>query len=241
MTYFDIRMSTEKGPIIVAWNNSVHLKYFSRKQNPVKFKLTNFDNDIEFQTKLQWWSTEWNMFKKNEYFTLPNNSVVVDIGSGIGILPLLTYQYLKLENKKSTFYLIDRQQNSDITLDFTEGNVYGFFNHWEPLTNAISSNDMDKDCFKILDPVDIFPDQSDLILSRRSWCYHYPYSFYRDKMLSSLKVGGKLGLDVYNDSMQLEEISKDMNSDPIYRIDWTAVSTVTKQVRKISTCLWIRK
>jgi hypothetical protein len=66
MTYFDIRMSTEKGPIIVAWNNSVHLKYFSRKQNPVKFKLTNFDNDIEFQTKLQWWSTEWNMFKKNE-------------------------------------------------------------------------------------------------------------------------------------------------------------------------------
>jgi hypothetical protein len=60
-------------------------------------------------------------------------------------------------------------------------------------------------------------------------------------MLSSLKVGGKLGLDVYNDSMQLEEISNDMNSDPIYRTDWTSVSTVTKQVRKISTCLWIRK
>lgn len=240
MAYFDIKLSTDKGPIILAWSNSQHLKYFAMKQNPVKFKISK-DDDKLFQEKLQWWSAEWNTFSKIGYFDLPNNARIIDVGSGIGILSLLIHRYLKLQDKNSICYLLDNQQNDTITQDFTDGCSYGFFNHWEPLHNAISTTNLNKDCFKLLNLFDQFPDQTDLIISRRSWCYHYPYQFYRDRMLNSLKIGGKLCLDVYDVHNQIKEISNDMNSEPVYKINWKSISSVTSQSRNISTCMWVRK
>jgi len=231
---FAINIITEYGPIDLKWIDSEFFKRYSISQNPQKFP-----KNIDFSNALKWWNFEWRKLVATKVFDLNNNSVVVDVGSGIGIISLILQQYLQLQKKESMHYMVDRQQGNLIELDFADGNAYGFFNHWEPLENILQSPSMSSNKFKILDPNDAWPTSVDLIFSRRSWCYHYPYSTYRNNVIETLKPGGKLFVDAFHNDSVLETISKDMNSEPIYRLDWKSTSSITGTVRDIATCLWI--
>lgn len=235
---FSINIISEYGPIRLQWIDTEFFKRYSISQNPQKFLGSYSLSDQEFSNSLKWWNFEWRKLVATKVFDLDNNSTIIDVGSGIGIISLILQQYLQLQEKQSIHYLVDRQQGNKVELDFASGEHYGFFNHWEPFKNALSSTVLDPDKFKILDPKDQWPTNVDLIFSRRSWCYHYPYSTYRNNVIQTLKPGGKLFVDVFRDVDALETISKDMNSEPIYRLDWKSTSSITGTIRNISTCLW---
>ena len=71
-----------------------------------------------------------------------------------------------------------------------------------------------------LSPENAWPAQIDVITSYFSYCFHYPKEKYWTNILSSLKIGGKLILDVrmLADRDVVEEITEDMKCQPT--IQW---------------------
>ena len=61
-----------------------------------------------------------------------------------------------------------------------------------------------------------FP-EADCITSYLSWGWHYPKETYWTKTMSSLKIGGKLILDIRTlpDRDVIGEISEEMKSEPV--------------------------
>ena len=59
----------------------------------------------------------------------------------------------------------------------------------------------------------------DIVTSAWSWCWHYPFEVYADKLLKSLKIGGTLMLTMQNppDLRDVpKKISELLGSEPIY-------------------------
>jgi hypothetical protein len=63
---------------------------------------------------------------------------------------------------------------------------------------------------------DSLPEDTDLIMSSYSWCFHYPKETYWQKVRDSLKTGGKLFLDVrlLQDRNMIQEINEEFKSLP---------------------------
>jgi len=68
----------------------------------------------------------------------------------------------------------------------------------------------------MLSPEDQWPEEVDCVTSYISFCWHYPKEVYWNKIMRSLKIGGKLVLDIRTlpDRDVIAEISKDMGSTP---------------------------
>jgi hypothetical protein len=236
-----LNVSTDAGLVTINWDNSQFLEQYSICQNPIKFRALNVTPNFTFEKCLNWWDKEWNDLAKLNLFDLSSNSKIIDIGSGIGILSLITYKYLKLQDKYSTHFLVDREGIDRLLLDFVNEDCYIFYNNWEPLHNTLHfDNDLDNKSFEVLDPEEDWPSNVNLIISRRSLCYHFPYSVYRDKILNSLAVGGKLYLDMLDEHDDIDTISADMKSKPVYIKKWKTISSITNTMKFISTCIWVR-
>ena len=69
----------------------------------------------------------------------------------------------------------------------------------------------------MISPGDVIEEQVDCITSYLSYCWHYPKDMYWDLVMSKLKMGGRLILDVRTLPNRdiIAEISKDMNSEPV--------------------------
>ena len=229
-----LQILTDRNKVMLTWSDFKDLIFFSHRQNPNRYML-NLNNVLEFERNLHWWVREWQYILSTGAFNLTNNQTVIDIGSGVGILPLILNEYLQSQGLNCNYFLVDKEGNDIIDSDFTKG-YYGFTNSWNPFKSV----NVNTDNFTLIDPGNDWNHSSDLIFSRRAWCYHFPYDVYRQRMLNSLNLGGKLYLDVYHCDDVINRISEDMNSEPVYKLDWSSTSTITKNKRKISTCLWIR-
>ena len=129
------------------------------------------------------------------YDNLPMNPTVVDIGSGMGIIDFLAYQYL---NNQGKFYLIDHEEFIPPKVTYSEN--YTHYHSWKICDDIINTTKLNADNFIFVDSAkwryNIWPDNIDLITAWGSWCWHFPRSIYWDKVKSRLKVGGKLVIEV---------------------------------------------
>lgn len=207
---YTLKIESDRGPLIVKWNDADEMAKWSNMQ--AGLYLQNINSLQTFYEHFpRWYQMFWDARHKQGLFDLPDDAVVLDIGSGIGVIDLLLSRYLP----RSKFYLVDRED-----FGFRPGiyydEQYPFYHSWKPLYDAIDATGIDRNRFTVLDPKDDFPKEVDCVTSYLSWGWHYPKDIYWKRVMNSLKVGGKLIMDVRSlgDRDILEEISSDMRSKP---------------------------
>jgi hypothetical protein len=203
---YTLTVDSDKGPLTLKWNNvqALAANWFvqtgSLTGQPM---LQNFFEFFPMWVKWNW----WNLSERGVY-DLPNNPTIIDIGAGNSVLDLLLSQY----NTTSKFILIDRNEfiNQSNIPKYPSPDSICWQHSWSIVTDAIQTTSIDSDRFNFIDIEDPWNVEADLITSHMAWCMHFPKHVYWDKMLSSLKIGGRLVLDINIDWEQeyLEEISE---------------------------------
>lgn len=218
-----LNVNSNKGVLTVKWSNKEKLAQYLTPQrgcyyadlSNVKWESKNKFvpiHDLYFYTKYQ---ELWNRREVLVFCNIPANSKIVDIGCGSSVFDLLLYSYVP----NSTFYLIDKEGEwpSNLrpeTISYSEN--HPFYHSWDVVTDAIITSGFDKNRFNFLNLENNFPEDTDLIMSSASWCWHYSKDQYWNRVKKSLKIGGKLFLDVrvLPDRDIITEISEEFKSEP---------------------------
>ncbi len=215
---FALIVKSQKGNLVVRWNDAISLaKYANIQSGFYLSEKQSFNVELLEQKFTAWNQMFWDQRERQGMFDYPDNARVLDIGSGISVIDLLLYSYIP----NSTFYLLDNEgwddKFSELGIpNISYGENYPIYNSWAPVTDAIESSGFDKNRFRFLDTNSTFPEDLDVITSYLSWCFHYPKEIYWNQVQESLKVGGKLILDVrpIHDRDIIGEISEAMRSKP---------------------------
>jgi SAM-dependent methyltransferase len=134
----------------------------------------------------------------DKHISINAESKVLDIGSGIGILDLFWHLH-----SGSTFYLLDKDKvETKNTEYFSENHPY--YNKRSCTVDAITTSNLNANNFIFLDPDSQLDTDFDVIMSHSSWCWHYPFKTYWDKIKYKLKPGGKLFLEISNQALEEE-------------------------------------
>jgi hypothetical protein len=214
---YTLTINSKKGPLNVSWSDIESLAYFAGTQAGY-YLQDNKDHLALHNTYFNKWNQMfWSQREDLGIFDIPDGAKIVDIGSGVAVVDLLLYSYVP----KSTFYLVDydswtiTQDNSPPFVSFSDS--YPSYNSWSPVIDAIKTSKFDANRFHILNTSDKFPDDVDVITSYFSWCFHYPKSTYWDRVMNSLKIGGKLIIDVrpLHGNDVIGEISEELKCTPI--------------------------
>lgn len=246
---FNLTVHSNKGDLNIRWSDPKTLAKYSNIQ--AGFYLENVqDYSVQFLKKhfYEWNQTFWTMREEKGMFNFSDNSVIVDIGSGIAVADLLLASYIP----NSKFYLIDDEGWNDEFAQAVPPNVcydtdYPIYNSWSPVNDAITTSGFDPARFVMQTPSESFPVDVDVITSYISWCFHYPKEIYWERVMSSLKKGGQLLLDVRSleDKDVIGEISEELKSIPIkhdfpklpdYVDNYPAIDNEAAWAR----CLWIK-
>ena len=249
MEKFNLTVQSNRGPLSVDWSDEETLARYSNIQ--AGFYLEDSQDLSPALLKkhfYRWNQMFWEMREENGMFDFPDGSVIVDIGSGIAVADLLLYSYIP----NSKFYLIDKEGWDEFFANSVPPNVcydneYPIYNSWAPVRDAIKTSNFDPARFVMQGPNDEFPKDVDVVTSYISWCFHYPKEVYWDKVMSNLKKGGKLLLDVrvLSDRDVIGEISEELKSTPVeikfpklpdYVDDYPAPS----DEHSWSRCLWTK-
>lgn len=208
---YTLTVETNKGPITIKWKDANELAKWSNMQAGLYLQPEN-TLQVFYENFSKWYQMFWDARFKQGAFDLPDNAIVVDIGSGIAVVDLLLANYLP----SSKFYLIDKEG-----FKFEQGiyfdKDYPEYNSWGPVLDAISTTGLDKDRFVFQTPDQTFPKDVDAVTSYFSWGWHYPKDTYWERVKESLKVGGKLIMDIrfLPDQDVVGEISEEFKCEPI--------------------------
>jgi hypothetical protein len=210
--HYTLTIDTDKGPVSVKWKNVEELAKYATLQSGIFGGVSDRLTKQTFFNYFQNWSQrEWDRRFKMQCFQLNDNPTIIDVGSGIAVVDLLLYRYLPT----SKFYLVDKDAvEFERNIFFSEN--YPFYNQWAPVRDAIDASEFDASRFVMQGPDAVWP-ESDCITSYYSWCFHYPKETYWQKTLDSLKIGGKLILDIryLKNKDVVGEISEEFKCDPI--------------------------
>jgi hypothetical protein len=212
--HYTLTVNSDRGPLTVKWQDADSLARWSNIQAGLYLQQTNSLQTF-YEHFPKWYQMFWDARFKQGVFALADDAVILDIGSGVAVVDLLLASYLP----KSTFYLLDKEG-----FEFQPGIYYDVdypvYHNWDPVVDAISTSGLDQTRFVFLNPENAWPEQIDVITSYFSYCFHYPKEKYWTNILASLKIGGKLILDVRQiaDKDTVGEISEDMKCQPI--IHW---------------------
>lgn len=218
MKNFKLEINSNKGPLKIHWSDVNTLaKYASTQSGRYLENNTDF-LDLHEKHFLNWNQTFWDQRQNMGVFDLPDSANILDIGAGASVVDLLLYSYIP----NSKFYLLDKEE---WTIRFLNNNApeiyfsnnYPFYNSWQSVKDAISTSNFDIDRFAFLTPESEFPKDLDAVTSYFSYCFHYPKEVYWEKILGSLKKGGKLVLDIrlLKSKDVIGEISEEMKCDPV--------------------------
>jgi SAM-dependent methyltransferase len=192
--------------IAIAWSNKEVFREVVGVQTSWFGKTPEEVTDELMLNKLH---SEYSWFMKSmlENTQLPENPTILDIGSGNSIIDLALYKHF---DKKAKFYLLDGDKlyppnNKEINLHDSN---FITFNTWEPVLDAINTNDFIVDDFTFCVPntewngEEYVPSAKfdaqfenvkvDMIISKSSCGLHYPINVYWEKILQILKPGGWL-------------------------------------------------
>ena len=196
---------------------------------------------FEYTCLSTYYNKYWRLLENLKMFELPNNAKVLDVGCGNSIMDFILYQYAT----NPTIYLLDKHELKyprPAWVDQVEN--YQFYHLWDVVEDAIASSNFNKDNFVFLSPEDIWPQDLDLITSYGSWGWHYPFSTYWPQARESLKVGGKLSIDLSDNANSfmfpsvIDMVSEDFADTPIIHR-----KTPSKDTTKNSGCriIWTRR
>ncbi len=216
---FALVVDSNKGKLTVKWSDAVTLaKYANIQSGFYLSENQSFSVELLEQKFYAWNQMFWSQREKQGMFDYPDGAKILDIGAGTSIVDLLLYNYIP----NSTFYLLDNEGWDEKFAELGVPNIsygddYPIYNNWSPVLDAIQSSNFDKDRFYFLNSTSAFPEDLDVITSYLSWCFHYPKDVYWTQANESLKVGGKLILDVrpLHDRDVIGEISEQMKSKPV--------------------------
>lgn len=207
---YELKVDTDRGPLVVKWTDANTLALWSNIQAGLYLQKTN-SLRIFYEYFPRWYQMFWDARFKQGAFDLADDAVILDIGSGVAVVDLLLASYLP----KSKFYLLDKEG-----FEFYPGIYYDVnypkYNSWSPVIDAIQTTNLDPARFNMIGPTNKISEQVDCITSYFSYCWHYPKDVYWDLVMNSLKIGGKLILDVrlLADRDVVAEITEDMKSEP---------------------------
>jgi hypothetical protein len=209
--HYTLTVNSNRGPLTVKWNDADALARWSNIQAGLYLQQTNSLQTF-YEYFPRWYQMFWDAREKQGLFNIADDSVILDIGSGVAVIDLLLAAYLP----KSKFYLLDKEGFEFYPGVYYDTN-YPEYNSWSPVQDAISATNLDPSRFNMIAPGTDIPEQVDCITSYLSYCWHYPKDTYWDLVMNKLKVGGTLILDVRTlpDRDIVAEISKDMNSEPV--------------------------
>lgn len=244
---YTLTINTDKGDLSVKWTNVDDLAKFANLQSGFYFsKDKKYTSDLLFEKFTNWNQFFWDQRRNQGIFNLPENSKILDIGSGVAVIDLLLYSYIN----KSSFYLVDKDQ-FDITHleEDLPKNPYALdyptYNSWNVVEDAIRTSNFDRSRFNFLDVDSDFPENVDAVTSYFSWCLHYPKEVYWDRVKNSLKKGGLLVLDVrpIHERDVIGEISEELKSNPTKHafpvVDIDSYKPVDDGV-SCYRCVWIK-
>lgn len=243
MEKYTLKINSSKGILSVSWSDVAKLAEYASLQSGLYGGMSDTITRSLFDKHfVDWTQRQWNHREQLGAVDLPDNAVIIDVGSGIAVQDLLLYSYLS----SSKIYLLDKEEcNFQNGIYFSED--YPFYNSWTPVIDAIETSNFDKSRFEFLNSNSPWP-EADCITSYYSWCFHYPKETYWDKCLSSLKKGGKLVLDIrliHNRNI-VEEISEELRSHPTV---FEYVKTIPKWIDDYQgpdpnvlghRCVWIK-
>jgi len=208
---YTLEIDTDRGPIKIHWSNANNLARWSNMQAGLYLQDTNSLQTF-YENFPNWYQKFWNSRFDQGLFDLADNSIIMDIGCGVSVIDLLLSKYLP----NSKFYLLDKEGFS------FQPNVYYDYNYpeyhsWDPVVDAINTTKLDPRRFRMISPKDEWPKKVDVITSYFSYCWHYPKEVYWKQVLRTLKIGGKLILDIRHliDRDIVKEITEDMKSEPV--------------------------
>ena len=142
---------------------------------------------------------------------LTSDSIIVDIGSGVGVFDLILYKYLN----GGHYVLVDKNEiNHDHTVShWSEG--HGFYNNWDVFNDIATNSNIPLSNFALQTPNDCWPESIDLIMSHYSYMWHYPKQVYWDKIK---KHSASLCFDILNRKENImEQINAELNQVCVYK------------------------
>lgn len=207
---YNLNVDTDRGKISLQWSDANNLALWANLQAGIYLQRTNSLQTF-YEYFPRWYQMFWDARFKQGIFDLQDDAVILDIGCGVAVVDLLLSKYLP----NSKFYLLDREGFNFEPGIYYDKN-YPKYHSWDPVIDGIKSSGLDSNRFNFMGPDSQWPDQVDVITSYFSYCWHYPKETYWDKILNSLKIGGKLILDIrhLSDRDVIAEISEDMKSTP---------------------------
>jgi SAM-dependent methyltransferase len=208
---YNLNIATDRGPLSIQWSDANQLALWANLQAGLYLQKTNSLQTF-YEYFPRWYQMFWDSRYQQGIFNVPDDAVILDIGCGVAVIDLLLSKYLP----NSKFYLLDKDGFNFSTGIYYDKN-YPKYHSWEPVIDAINTSALDTNRFIMMSPDDPWPEQLDVITSYFSYCWHYPKETYWDRILYSLKIGGKLILDVRHikDRDVIEEISTNMKSEPV--------------------------
>lgn len=193
------------------WKNEGLFRYIYKHQNGFSFQKNNKDF-LQLVNNIVNWNFQRTII--NNKIDVYGLKTVLDVGSGLGLFDII----LSKINKNCNFFLLDKSEvNVKSEFEYySKENNHGFYNSWPLVLDIIQTSNANLDQFNFLSPSDDWPESIDLVISMHSWCWHYPKEVYWDKLMSKLKIGGYLILDIINleNKSIADEISEDLKSVP---------------------------
>jgi hypothetical protein len=206
---YSITVETLKGPITIKWNNVQALAANWFMQTGTLTRSRSLQSFFDFFPK--WVSFNWWQNSQRNIYNLPPNPKIIDIGAGNSVTDLLLQKYIP----GSEFYLVDRNSFiSPTSKAQTPTKENPCWQHsWNIVEDAIKASNLDRSKFHFLDISDDWNVEADMITSYMAWCMHFPKEVYWSRVLKSLKIGGRLVLDVNIgwEKEVIEKISDELN------------------------------
>jgi SAM-dependent methyltransferase len=208
MSYLTINQGNSS--VALNWKDPKELREWASWQAGKAF-YPNSMSDEEFRVKFNHRS-QWHWNRTASLVDMTSAKRIVDVGSGVAVQDLIASKL----NPSAEFYLVDKSENTRKSNGLYYQEVHGHYNAWSVVEDAIKESDIDRSKFNFLSPDDAWPDDIDVVISTYSWCWHYPKEAYWDKVISKLKVGGTLALDIFYlpNRDTVSEISEAMGSTP---------------------------
>ncbi len=209
METHNINFSLNNFPIFLSWDKSkyhVLKKFYMLQTGPFLWNVKDDEFFLKMKNLIEW-NFNRSLFDSN--IDISKIKKVLDVGSGLSLFDLTLSQM----NPDIDFYLLDKSDfKKKISQYYSKNNTHGFYNLWFLVDDCIKHSNLNSKKFNKLSPDDNWPTELDLVISLNSWCWHYPKEVYWEKMISSLKIGGYLILDVLNlkDKSVVDEITNEL-------------------------------